>query len=141
MENIHAYAVPARNMETAKGAGRGPAAAANSGRAVGCEGVRGSDDLIARLFSGTHAISFAMLSSSGNLGIARSQMMLGNVHQFLEAALNSPEKLRGLARKSETVGDLNAGRNNGRPPATEPALAADCSRIPGVRPFAYNIMD
>jgi hypothetical protein len=55
----------------------------------------------------------------------RTMFYPDKAHQFLEAVLNSPEKLRGLDRASKAVSDLNAGRSNGCPPATEPALAAD----------------
>jgi hypothetical protein len=60
----------------------------------GCEGVRGSIDLIARLhLYGTHAISSAMFIDNLCIAPFRDDILLA--HQFLEAVLNSPEQLRG----------------------------------------------
>jgi hypothetical protein len=57
---------------------------------------------------------------------ARTVFYQGIAEQFLEAVLSISEKVRGLARK--VVGDFNAGRGDGRRPATEPALAA-CTQL------------
>jgi hypothetical protein len=53
---------------------------------------------------------------------ARTKFYPDEAWQFLEAVLNIPEKLRGLARTA--VGDRNARRSNGRRRATDPAEVA-----------------
>jgi hypothetical protein len=53
----------------------------------------------------------------------------GKTHQFLEAMLNNPEKLRRISRMPKGVSDLTTRCSNGRPPEAAQALSAGLAKF------------